>query len=129
MMSLKDFGSSVMDGTLLIQENTRLPESWPRDNVSIGEGWARIPNHVAFEKKLAAAGWTLFFRAGSIKASALGFDRQKMIETAIRRLLSAVSLQKCNCMEVDNVRMQSFFGIPYVTIMAHSRHVQQAVCL
>ena len=54
-----------------------------------------------------------------------GFDRARMIQTAVNRLLAAVTRQKCNCLEVDHITMHSFCGIPFVTVLAHSRNIQQ----
>src|ERR1700746_1583755 len=98
MASSKNLYSAIVDGTFLIEEKTLLPQPSPHDSVSIGNGWARISSPLTFEKKLAAAGWTFFYMAGSISANVLGFDRPKVIQTAVNRLLAAVTRQKCNCL-------------------------------
>ena len=125
MASSRNLYSPIVDGTFLIEEKTLLPQPSPHDSVSIGNGWARISNALTFEKKLAAAGWTFFYMAGSIRANVLGFDRPRMIQTAVNRLLAAVTRQKCNCLEVDHITMRSFCGMPFVTVLAHSRHIQE----
>ena len=78
-----------------------------------------------FEKELATVGWTFFYMAGEIRTIALGFDKQKMIDAALRRLIANVRLQKCNCLEIDKVAAHSFLGLPYVSVSAHSRHIQK----
>ena len=126
MASLADNHTPIVDGTLLIEENTLLPGRTPNDTQPIGNGWTRITNNLALERKLAAAGWTFFFMAGTIQATVFGFDRDLLIVTAVRRLLARVAPQRCNCLEIDQIVMRSFCGIPSVTVMAHSRHIQQA---
>jgi hypothetical protein len=125
MTSSRNLNAPIIDGTLLIEENTRLPEPSPGESLSFGNGWARIPNNLAFEKKLGAAGWTFFYMAGVLRATVLGFDRHRMIHNAVKRLLAAVALQGCNCLEVEHITMRSFCGMLSVTVLAHSRHVQQ----
>jgi len=125
MTSSRSLNSPIVDGTLLIQEKTLLPEPSPHDSVSMGNGWARISNNLAFKKKLSAAGWNFFYMAGTIRMNVVGFDRPRTIQTAVNRLLAAVTLQDCNCLEVDHIAMRSFWGMPFVTVSAHSRHIQQ----
>jgi len=125
MNSSRNLDLPIVDGTFLIDEKTLLPEPSSNDSVSIGNGWARISYNLTFEKKLAAAGWTFFYMAGATRMNVIGFDRPRMIQTAVNRLLAAVTRQKCNCVEVDHVRIRSFCGMPFVTVLAHSRHIQQ----
>lgn len=47
-----------------------------------------------------------------------------MIPAALKRLITAVGLQKCNCLEVNDIAPRSFLGMPYVSLSAHSRHIQ-----
>jgi hypothetical protein len=125
MTTTKDNNAPIIDGTIFIAQDTLLPEPSAQDSQSIGNGWARITNHLALEKKLAAAGWSFFYMAGMIRASVFGFERNRMIQTAVKRLLSKVALEKCNCLEIDHIAMGSFCGLPLVTVVGHSRHIQQ----
>jgi hypothetical protein len=124
-MTSKNSNETIVKGTILIAENTHLPEPSTQDSRSIGNGWARVTNSLAFEKKLAAAGWAFFYMAGTIRVNVLGFDRHRMMQTAVKRLLSKVTLQKCNCLQIDHITSGSFCGLPLVTVLAHSRNVQQ----
>src|SRR5579871_4119931 len=117
--------SQMVDGTLLIAAATLLPESAENDRVSVGNGWSRISNKASFEKKLQAAGWTFFYLAGTIRSNVMGFDGPRSIQTAVNRLLATVLLRKCNCLEIDRITTGSFCGIPSVTVLAHSRHIQR----
>ena len=116
----------IIDGALLITEDTLLPDPSRGDSVSIGNGWARITNNQALQKKIAASGWTFFYMAGAMRATAVGFDHQKSVRTAVERLLANVTRQNCNCLQIDQITMHSFCGIPSVNVLAHSRHIQQA---
>lgn len=124
MTSSSNLKPLIVNGTFLIKEKTLLPAPSPHDTVSIGNGWARISNNIAFEKKLAAAGWTFLFMAGQIKTNVFGFDRARMLQTAVKRLLGAVTLQKCNCLAIEHITEGSFCGMPFVTVLAHCRHIQ-----
>ncbi len=117
----------IVDGTLLIEDNTALPETSLQENGSSGGGWTRISNRLTFEKKLSTAGWTFFFMAGTIRANVFGFDRTRGIATAVKRLIAIAQREKCNCLEIDLISSHTFFGMPYVTVAAHSRHIQAGV--
>jgi hypothetical protein len=117
----------IRSGCFLIQDGTPLPNSVQLKSVPYSNGWATIKNvRSTFERELKEAGWTFFFMAGEIKAIAFGFDRTKMIRAALKRLITNVRRQKCNCLEVDNVATRSFLGLPYVSVSAHSRHIQES---
>jgi len=124
MTSQKD-NNRIIEGTLLIEERTLLPEPSPQDSHSVGNGWARITNSAALEKKLSTAGWGFFYMAGTLRARVFGFEPQQMMQTAVKRLLAKVVLQECNCLEIDHIVTRSFWCIPSVTVLAHTRHIQQ----
>jgi hypothetical protein len=115
----------ITTGTMLIRDGTVLPEPSPL-GASYPGGWKSVTDleRRDLEKQLDQAGWTFFYMAGQIKTSAFGFDKQKRMRTAVRRALRDVQSQKCNCLEIDRVTTQSFLGLPYVSLSAHSRHIQ-----
>lgn len=86
---------------------------------------ANNPNAHDVEGELTATGWTFFYMAGQVTANACGFNRQRTTHIAIQRLVARAKLQKCNCLEIGDVAMHSFFGIPYVSVSAHFRHIQE----
>jgi hypothetical protein len=79
------------------------------------------------EKEFAALGWTFHYMAGKVKATAFGFDRQKAMDKALTRLIADAMLQKCNCLEIDEVATRSFLGVPGVGVSAHTRHIQKGI--
>jgi hypothetical protein len=117
-------------GSILVEQNTFLPGPLGLESGTTESGWARItgnPNRQQLEAKLATAGWAFFYMAGKIKTSAFGFERASMIQAALKRLIAIVKLQNCNCLEIDAIRTRSFLGLPYISLSAHSRHIQDGM--
>ena len=118
----------ITQGTILIEEGTPLPEFLRLEHEPYPSTWMSVKNTFApceLEKRLKSAGWTFFYRAGQLSAAVFGFDRKKMIHAALKRLIAKVRLQECNCLEIDEVATRSFLGMPQVSVLAHSRHIQK----
>jgi hypothetical protein len=115
-------------GAVLIAPGADLPPEWRLEYAPAVNGWSRLANTFdlrRFEREQVAGGWTFFFMAGAITATAFGWNRPRMFDIALARLLSAMKLQECNCLELNDVGMRSFLGIPYLRISAHPRHIQK----
>src|SRR5205085_1285605 len=116
---------TIKAGTILIEDGTLLPESLQLESEAYSTGWTSVSNiRSEFENTINHAGWTFFFMAGMIQATVFGFDKQKAVSTAVRRIITDVEWQKCNCLEITGVTLKSFLGVPYACVSAHSRHVQ-----
>jgi hypothetical protein len=119
---------SITAGSILVEENTRLPNNLLLPSESGSNGWAAIKDsRPAFEKAIRESGWTFFFMAGEIHATAFGFDQPKALRTALKRLAADVWSQRCNCIEITQVMDKSFLGMPYVRVTSHPRHLQKGV--
>lgn len=119
----------ITPGTLLVEKGTPVPQFFSIGTESYPNAWTQVStNHgfPEFEKELAAAGWTFFLMAGEIRTMAFGFNRQKMMDAALKRLMTNVRQQKCNCLEIDAIATHSFLGMPYVSVSAHSRRIQKS---
>ena len=115
----------ITAGRIWVQEGNHLPKSFPVRSESDSNGWAAIgDDRPAFEKTIQETGWTFFFMAGEIKTTVFGFDRQKALRTALRRLIADVKAQHCNSIEITQVTSKSFLNVPYVSVTAHPRHLQ-----
>jgi hypothetical protein len=128
MMSNQNGNQSIGPGVILVETGTVLPESLRLEGDAAGNGWAQVVNNAdtyQLEKNLAAAGWSFLFRAGTIRASAVGSESEGTIHAAVRRLFKMAKLQKYNCLEIDKVATKRFCGIPYVSVSAHSRNIQE----
>jgi hypothetical protein len=118
----------IAAGSILIQEGSYLPDSRPLRTGSDGIGWAAVEDsRSVFEKEVRAAGWTFFFMAGEIKTTVFGFDRQKTLRAALKRLIANVKSQNCNSIEITQVTGKSFLKLPYVSVSAHPRHLQKGM--
>jgi|ERR1700674_5373772 len=128
MISPQDGHRTIGPGSILVEKSAHLPELLRLESDATESGWGRVASNLdghQLEKELATEGWIFSYMAGSIKATAFGFDREKMVHAALKRLISNVRLQKYNCLEIDEVATHSFSGMPYVSVSAHSRHIQK----
>ena len=64
--------------------------------------------------------------ATEVKAMYFGFLREEKILSALKRILAKVNPQHFNGLEVTEITARRFLGVPYVTVSAHSRHMQQS---
>ncbi len=115
----------ITTGAMLIKDGTVLPAPGLQ-SASYLSGWNSITDleRRGLAKQLDEAGWTFFYMAGQVKTSAFGFDKEKRMRTAVRRAIRDARSQKCNCLEIDQVKTKSFLGLPYVSVFAHSRQIQ-----
>ncbi len=89
----------------------------------------RSMNGFSLDRKVRAAGCNSFFMAGTITASAFGSIQEGSVRSALQRIFSQVRRKDFNCLEVTGIAARHFMGIPYVTVSAHSRHIQQSCFL
>jgi len=120
----------ITPGVLLIERDALRPRCVEVEACSHPHGWMPIKHTLTphqFEKELSGAGWTLFFMAGAIRATAFGFIRDKVVCAALNRCIKAVKQQRCNCLQIEIVEMHSFLGIPYVRLSVRPRHIQKGM--
>jgi hypothetical protein len=87
----------------------------------------RAADGFAFDREAHAAGWHFFFMGAEVKVMFLGALGAKNIKNSFRRILGKMRGHDFNCVEVTGIIAKRFFGIPYTTVSAHSRHIQQSV--
>jgi hypothetical protein len=122
---------NVKVGTILMQDWARMPQLLGLETeLGFGE-WSMVkaPDALALGHKIHAAGWNFFFMATEVKAMFFGFLGQEKIQSALKRILARVELQHFNGLEVTEIVARRFLGVPYVTVSAHSRHMQQSCYL
>lgn len=119
--------ATISQGTLLIREDALLPRSMDLRGLPFSKGWTRIgpEERPELERQIADAGWTFFYLAGQVKATAFGHD-EKAEYRAMERILAGPETRKFNCMEVMSSKTVKFLGMPFVTLTAHARHIQQS---
>ena len=119
--------STITNGLILIEEGTLLPDSIGLETAFYPGGWASASSYKGqLEEELRTAGWIFYLLADAIRTISFGVNRQKMVHAALRRIIGQVKLQRCNCVQIDEVAAHSLLGIPYVSISAHVRHIAKA---
>jgi len=120
----------IKTGTILIEESALLPDSLQFESEPYSKAWRLVKNLDGYglDRKIRQAGWTFFYMA-QIKASAFGFDREKAVRRAVNRVLANLRSEKFNSLEINQVAAKRFLGLPYVTVSAHSRHIQESMFL
>ncbi len=89
----------------------------------------KVLDGVTLDRKIHAAGWNFFFMAAEVKVMFLGSVGAVKIQDALQRILGKVRQQQFNGLEVTQIVARRFLGVPYVTVSAHCRHMQQSCYL
>ena len=117
----------IARGVILIRNDARLPEALIGGMSPFCVQWSFLkddPDRQILEKRLAILGWSSSYRPGAIQRAASGLDKQAMIKAALERVLAGASLQNCNCLEIDEVKMHSFLAISYVSVSGYAHQLQ-----
>ncbi len=113
-------------GTILVESGAVLPNNVTLQSGAYTRDWNSVAHldKVGLEAEIAKAGWTFFYMAGEIRKNAFGSDEGRRSRAAMGRVIGDALSQNCNCVEVTHVANKSFLGLPYVSITAHARHIQ-----
>ncbi len=119
---------NVNVGTILVKEWLGMPQLPGLETEPCAGEWSLVKVIDAFtlEREIHAAGWNFFFMATEVKTMFFGFLGEEKIQSALKRILAKVKLQHFNGLEVTEITARRFLGVPYVTVSAHSRHMQQS---
>jgi hypothetical protein len=118
----------VKVGTIVVKEWLGIPRlSGLETEPWFGE-WSvvKVSDASALDRAIHAAGWNFFFMALEVKTMFLGVLAPEKIQRALKRILAKVKPQHFNSLEVTGIVARRFLGVPYVTVCAHSRHMQQS---
>lgn len=117
-------------GTIFIKEGTPFPSSLKLQSEPYWNGWRSVENLNGYEldRRLRAVGWN-FFNLAQVKASIFGFNRETAVRRAIKRVLAKVTSDDFNGLVIGQVAEKRFLGLPYVTVSAHARHLQESMFL
>lgn len=118
-------------GTILIKECTTLPESIPLEGEPYLAGWKLAMNldGDGLDRKIRDAGWNFFYMAGKVKVSVFGCDGEGTRRKAIGHILAKLKLEKFNCLEITRISSKRFLGMPYVSVAADWRYIQESLVL
>lgn len=122
---------AIKTGTILIAEGILLPKSLLFESTPYAAGWRVVKNldSDGANQQISQAGWNFFYMAGLLKASGFGFDEEKATHQAIKQVIASMRSKYFNCLEITRVDGKRFLGLPYVSISAHSRHIQKTAIL
>jgi hypothetical protein len=116
----------IQAGTIMVQQSTSLRalgiESAPYSGAWQSLG---IPESSGLDRKIHAAGWKLFFMAAEMRAVVPVWGGQSTLRYGVKRLLAQAKAQHFNCLELTHIVRKRFLGLPYLSIAAHSRHIQE----
>jgi len=120
--------TAVHVGTILMKEWAGMPENLGLEIEPCSGDWSSIKvlDGFALDRKIHAAGWNFFFMATEVKVMFFGALGAGKMQSALGRILAKVKSQNFNSLEVTAIVARRFFGVPYVTVSAHSRHMQQS---
>jgi hypothetical protein len=121
----------IKTGTILIKEGALLLESLRFESEQYLKGWTLVKDFDSrgLDRKIREAGWTFFFMAGGANATAVGSDLEKTTRRAVKRVLASMKSDRLNCLEIGQVVVKRFLGLPYVAVSAHPRHIQESMFL
>jgi len=119
--------STVQVGTILMKESGMPQVIGFETEPGLGE-WSivKIPDASSLDRKIHAAGWNFFFMAAEVKTMFFGSLSASKVRSALKRILTKVKRQHFNALEVTAIVARHFLGVPYVTVSAHSRHLQHS---
>jgi len=117
--------------TIFIKEDTPLPANLPIESEAFLPGWRVVKNldRSALARNIEGANWNFFYLAGEIRATVLGRDRSGTLRRAVKCVLAKQEGQKFNSLEITKVVAKRFLGIPFMSVTAHARHIQQGIGL
>ena len=118
--------NKIEAGTVLVQQSALLHSLGTRGETYSDE-WCSLGTQESAEldRKLRAAGWNFFFMADKLRTVVPPWGGEKTLRAGVKRLLARTSAQQFNCMQLSNILRERFLGIPFVSVVAHARHVQQ----
>lgn len=120
-----------MLGTILIREKTLLPADFAVETEAVFPGWQAVRNLDVCElgRKIQEANWNFFYLAGAITTIAVGREKQRTVHRAVRRTLAKLKGKRFNSLEIAGLIAKRFLGIPYLSVTANSRHIQESLYL
>lgn len=122
----------IKSGDLLLAEGTLLPVSMQGSEQCEskpfipGWNWVKNLDSIGMDRLINKAGWNFFYFAGGIEMIAFGSDREQATGKALKRIIASLKAKNFNCLEITHVTAKHFLGWPYVSVSAHSRHVQKS---
>jgi len=122
---------TVQVGAILMKEWPGMTQLLGLESEPCSGEWSllKVLDGFALDRKIHAAGWNFFYMAAEVKVMFFGSVGAVKIQKALERILEKVKPEQFNGLEVTEIISRRFLGVPYVSVSAHSRHMQQSCCL
>jgi hypothetical protein len=116
-------------GTVFIRGDALLPRTMQIKSQPFSKDWNQVApeDRGELNRQIDAAGWSFLYLAGEIKARA-GHD-ETAVRRAMERVLADPECERFNCMEITTSKTVRFLAMPFVTLTAHARHIQEGATL
>ena len=120
--------TNVQVGTMLINDMPLISQLFQVESEPYSGDWSRVTalDGASLDKKIRAAGWNCFFLAAKMNATNFGAMNAENVLSALQRIIRRVRHKNFNCIEVTGIVAKRLLGVPYITISAHSRHIQKS---
>jgi len=127
----RKMSETLTTGTLLIEEGVVFPESLQIESDPYSNGWRIVKelDGYGLDRTMSRAGWTCFYMANEISASAVALNREKSLSKALNQILTKLKLERFNSLEITQVATKRFLGLAHTTVSAHARHIQESMFL
>lgn len=114
-------------GTILVKDLPLMTETVQLETEPFSENWRMVKygDSFALDRKIRALGWSFFFMAARMQVTFLGPIRSNKLNNALKRILMKAKQENFNGLEVTEITIKHFLGIPYTIVSAHSFHIQR----
>ena len=118
--------NKIQAGTMLVRQSALLHSLGTQGEI-YSDQWCSLgtDESAGLDRKLRDAGWNFFFMADELRTIVPPWGGEKTLRAGVKRLLARTRAQQFNCMQLSNVLRERFLGIPFLSVVAHARHVQQ----
>jgi hypothetical protein len=121
----------IQVGTILTEDRPLIAQVLGLESEPYTGNWnvVKALDSFALDHQIHDVGWNFFFMAAEIKVRIFGAIGETNVRRALQRILARVKEEGFNCLEVTGIAANRFLGVPYTTVSAHSRHIQQSCLL
>jgi hypothetical protein len=124
---IETMATTVKVGTIFVQNRPLILRTLGLESEPYEGTWDvlhSLPN-VGLDQEIRSSGWNYFFIGAEVRASVFGRLTARRVRRALEQIFAKVRDADFNCLEVTEIIEKRYLGIPYITMCAHSRHIQQ----
>ena len=111
---IRDARTNVVESlhgeAVLVQRDTLLPETIKVEDQLVPAEWNLVSrlSPAELDKELYRAGWQFFYIPPEIRAGALGFNRKRALERALKKLLVKAHTARLNAVQITGIEAKRF---------------------